>query len=226
MSRILVVRHHVEDDAGLVGEAFGARGFELTTEMLDASHPTPTLDGYDALIILGSNSSAYDADVLTGWFQRELTLMGEAVMRGVPIFGICFGAQALCVLNGGEVVPASEGELGWMHVNVVDGCPLPAGPWFQYHGDKCVVSDDTTVLATSPRAVQAFTFGKNLGVQFHPEIDDTQLARWFDSPSASDRPSPEQVRDLLDETRANTPTVRVHVAQLVEYFMDLSGLAP
>ena len=176
-------------------------------------------------MILGSNSAAYDEHVQRQWFNRELTLMGEAVMNGVPIFGICFGAQALCIVNGGEVVKAAESEIGWYDIDVVEGCAIPTGPWFEYHSDQCIVSDDTTVLASSPRAVQAFSFGRNLGVQFHPEIDDEQLARWFASTSSEPRAHTEHETELLERTRMETPAARGRVLELIDYFIALSAIA-
>ena len=63
MARARVLRHHLEDRPGLVGEAFEARGFELDVVMMDATTPTPSLDGYDALVILGSKCAVYDHEV-------------------------------------------------------------------------------------------------------------------------------------------------------------------
>jgi len=95
MSSALFVRHHLEDTPGLIGEAFGARGFSCDLVMMDESTPTPSLEGYDVLVILGSKESVYDHEVEAAWFGRELELIDDASRQGVPILGICFGAQAL-----------------------------------------------------------------------------------------------------------------------------------
>ncbi len=95
MPRALILRHHDEDRPGLVGDALESRGFEITVALLDAQSPTPTLENVDLLVILGSKHAVYDADVEAAWFGRELALIADADQRGVAIFGICFGAQAI-----------------------------------------------------------------------------------------------------------------------------------
>ena len=88
MSNVLFIRHHLEDNPGLIGGAFRTRGFSCDLVMMDESTPTPSLDGYDVLVILGSKESVYDHEVEAAWFGRELALMGDAARRNVPIVGI------------------------------------------------------------------------------------------------------------------------------------------
>ncbi len=103
MKRALAVRHHLEDSPGLVGEAFARRGYDVEVVLLDDESAVPSLDGYDALIILGSKWAVYDLEHESAWFATELALIAGADERGVPILGICFGAQALCHHFGGAV---------------------------------------------------------------------------------------------------------------------------
>ena len=41
--RVVVIRHHEEDLAGLIGAAFEARGAELSMHMFPADGPLPAL---------------------------------------------------------------------------------------------------------------------------------------------------------------------------------------
>ncbi len=222
MPRALILRHHDEDRPGLVGDALESRGFEITVALLDAQSPTPTLENVDLLVILGSKHAVYDADVEAAWFGRELALIADADQRGVAIFGICFGAQALCRYFGGEVRRAKDAEIGWFTIDAESGSPISSGPWFEYHFDECVLPDAATIWATSPRAVQAFAIGRHVGVQFHPELDAAQLAEWFDAG--------DDVRDLglnpealLEETRRETPAARLRSAALVDVVLTHTG---
>ena len=76
--RVLVLRHHEEDHPGLIGEALVARGFALDVVMMNETTPTPSLEGVDVLLILGSSSAVYDHEVEKAWFGRELGLIAEA----------------------------------------------------------------------------------------------------------------------------------------------------
>jgi GMP synthase-like glutamine amidotransferase len=223
MARLLVLRHHDEDHPGLIGEAFVARGFELDVVMMNDNTPTPSAAGYDALLILGSSSAVYDHDVETSWFGRELGVIAEAGEFDVPVLGICFGAQALCLFHGGEVTRAPEPEIGWYVVDVEPESDIEPGPWFEFHFDHCTLPSDAQLWASTPRAVQAFAVGANVGVQFHPEIDDGQLRDWLDSAAESAREFGHDIEELLEETRREVPAARERAHRLVERFLRHSG---
>ena len=225
MGRVLVLRHHEEDHAGLIGEAFVARGYELDVVMMNEATPTPSVEGYDALLILGSSNAVYDHEVERAWFGRELDVIAESGQRGVPVLGICFGAQALCLFHGGRVTPSNEPEIGWYRIEVVPGVELDAGPWFEFHFDRMELPAGAQLWARSPRAVQAFVVGRNVGVQFHPEIDDAQLRDWLDSAAESAREFGHDIEELLAQTAREVPAARLRADRLVALFLRHAGLA-
>ena len=219
-SRVLFLRHHQEDRPGLVGEAFEARGYEVSVVMMDEESPTPSVEGYDVLVILGSKHAVYDEQVEAAWFGRELDVIAQADQLDVPILGICFGAQALCLHHGGVVERSSDPEVGWFDVEAHNDSGVSSGPWFEFHFDKCTLPAAAELWASSPRAVQAFAVGKNVGVQFHPEIDDAQLADWFASGDDNGaRSLGVDPTELLVETARETPAARVRTAALVDLFL-------
>jgi GMP synthase-like glutamine amidotransferase len=223
MARALALRHHYEDRPGLVGEAFEARGYEVDLVMMDENSTTPSLDGYDVMFILGSKCAVYDQEVEAAWFHRELALIGDAEKRSLPILGICFGAQALCRYYGGDVRRAPDGEIGWFEIDVVADVELPRGPWFEFHFDHCTLPASAELWATSPRAVQAFAIGQNVGVQFHPEIDEEQLKEWLASDEEDTRNLGLDLEALLSETARETPAARARAQELVDLFLRRVG---
>ena len=222
--RVLVLRHHEEDHPGLIGEALVARGFALDVVMMNETTPTPSLEGVDVLLILGSSSAVYDHEVEKAWFGRELGLIAEAGEREVPVFGICFGAQALCLFHGGSVSRSPEPEIGWYHVREEGGHVMDPGPWFEFHFDRCTLPAEAQLWATSPRAVQAFSVGRNFGVQFHPEIDDQQLRDWLESAADSARDFGHDIDELVAEPAREVPAARRRAAVLVDQFLRHCGL--
>ena len=223
MTRALVLRHHLEDSPGLVGEAFEARGYELDLVMMDETSATPLLDGYDVMVILGSKCAVYDLEVEAKWFKEVLALIGEADQKALPILGICFGAQALCRFYGGEVSRAPDGEIGWFEIDVVADVELPRGPWFEFHFDHCTLPESAELWATSPRAVQAFSIGQNVGVQFHPEIDEAQLKEWLAADEEETRELGLDLEALLSETARETSAARGRAQELVDLFLRRVG---
>ena len=99
----------------------------------------------------------------------------------MPVFGICFGAQSLCAALGGRVTAAARKEVGWTVIDSYDPDLIPVGPWLEFHGDTCLPPPRAKILARNEVGVQAFTIGRHLAVQFHPEVDGPQLRKWLDA---------------------------------------------
>lgn len=214
--RVLVLSHHEEDAPGLIGEAFAARGADVDTYLYRDGGALPDMARYDHVVVLGSTSAVYDPDE---WIAREVEWVRAAP---VPVLGICFGAQLLSVASGGSVEKAPAFEIGWVRVEPVpraQGAP-PEGPWFEWHGDRCVLPSHATVLASTDVCAQAFTVGPHLGVQFHPEVDTGQVERWLAHGGAAQARSLGADPDaLLTETAAREPDARRRAAWLVERFV-------
>ena len=177
--RVIVVRHHAIDDAGFIADAFAARGAELTVHLFPQGGGLPPLDGVDHVVILGAVWSVYE-DNISSWIGAELDWIRAADAAGIPILGICFGAQALTAALGGKVERAPQMEIGWTTVDTLDPDLIEAGPWLEFHGDVCLPPPGARVLARNEVCVQAFSTGPHLAVQFHPEVDAAQLGRWLD----------------------------------------------
>ena len=176
--RVVVIRHHDVDSAGFIAAAFEARGAALAVHLFPDDGPLPAPDGVDHVVVLGAISSVNDPDP---WIAAELDWLRGADRACVPVLGICFGAQALCAALGGRVEAMDRKEIGWALVESLDHGLVPAGPWLEFHGDRCLPPAAATALASNEMAVQAFRVGRHLAVQFHPEVDGPQLKRWLDA---------------------------------------------
>ena len=107
-------------------------------------------------------------------------------------------------------------EIGWTLVESADHELIPAGPWLEFHGDRCLPPAAAAVLARNDAGVQAFRLGRHLAFQFHPEVDGPQLKRWLD---AGGDASAEQLGLDLDQFLAETireePAARERADRLV-----------
>lgn len=176
-ARPALVRQHLErTHAGLLGRWAAQRGLPLEIHRTDLGLPEPDLDGRPFVVSLGSPHSPLDAGVPA--VRAELDGLARAVAAGVPVLGLCYGAQALAVVLGGSVEPAPEAELGWHEVETDDPGLVPAGPWIQWHRIRFRVPPGATELARSPVGPQAYTQGPHLGVQFHPETTIEIASAW------------------------------------------------
>ena len=214
--RVLVIRHHEEDSAGLVAAAFEAHGAEFSVHMFPQDGPLPAVDGTDHVIVLGAISSVYDDGPARDWIAAELAWLRRVDEAGVPVLGICFGAQALAAALGGGVEAAARKEVGWTVIDSVDPGLIPPGPWLEFHGDRCVLPPQARLLASNDVGPQAFRLGQHLAVQFHPEVDGPQLKLWLDAGGREEAVraghDPDQ---LLAETIAQEPASRDRADRLV-----------
>ena len=105
-------------------------------------------EGYDLAVILGSDDSAYDDSV--PWVAEEFAYTRQAVESGVPVLGICFGAQMLARALGSEVRRAPAPEVGWKSMARSEAATwLPPGPWLTWHMDTFDWPPEATRLAWS-----------------------------------------------------------------------------
>ena len=214
--RVVVIGHHDEDSAGFIGEAFRARGAELSRHLFPKDGPLPDLDGVDHVIVLGAIWSVYDESPDRAWIADELAWLRRADEAGVPVLGICFGAQALAAAFGGRVEAAPHKEVGWRLVDSYDPGLIPPGPWLEFHGDRCLPPREARVLARNDTGVQAFVVGRHLAVQFHPEPDGELLRLWLE---VGGREEAEQAGtdpdSFLADTYAEEPAARERADTLV-----------
>ena len=99
---------------------------------------------------------------------------------GIPTLGICLGAQMAAKHIGARVVPGEKREFGVHRLRIMKDDALFANVpresfVLQSHGDIIEPSGGITVLASTDNApVAAFSYKHIRGVQFHPEVTDTE----------------------------------------------------
>lgn len=131
-----------------------------------------------AIILSGGPQSVY----ASGAPQVDPALFSA----GVPVFGICYGFQAMAQALGGVVRRTDTSEFGRTHLEVDEPSPLLAGipqtlnVWMS-HGDS-VTQEPAGFgrLAHSlgtPVAAFADTDRGFAGVQWHPEVAHTELGQ-------------------------------------------------
>lgn len=226
----LVIQPEAGNGSALVGDRLRTHGYELVdVVMSDAAGKALGVDlgdpaEYELVVAMGSVRSVYEAD-RRSWIADELDFIQRATAAGVPVIGICFGAQALATAHGGRVAPAERAQIGW-HALDSQTSGLPGGPWMQWHYDRIEPPDHASVLAADELCVQVFAIGRSLGVQFHPEVTRDHVAGWIDGGGAAEleRLGIEPDR-LLATTAAIQPDVTARTNQLVDWFLtEIAGV--
>jgi GMP synthase (glutamine-hydrolysing) len=103
---------------------------------------------------------------------------------GVPVLGICYGAQLVASQLGGEVSRTGRGEYGRTELRTIgsggvllgDGLPEVRPVWMSHFDSIVTPPDGFAVTATTddaPVAALEDTERGIMGVQFHPEVVHT-----------------------------------------------------
>ncbi|HEY1332376.1 MAG TPA: gamma-glutamyl-gamma-aminobutyrate hydrolase family protein [Actinomycetota bacterium] len=217
--RALVVMHDRLSLPGLIGERAEERGFELVGHVPAEDGPLPAPEAFDAVIPMGSPWSVYGPEV-AGWIEDELGLLRLAVERDVPVFGVCFGAQAFAKAMGGEVRKGDVAEVGFHEVRTDAPDVVPPGPWFMWHGDTFTPPPGARVLATTDAGPQAYAFGRHLLVHFHPEVREDIVRMWLGKDVEAPQRYGFDADELLADIRARSDGSRARAAALFDRFLD------
>ena len=231
----MVIEHDHVSPPGAIGERFIQRGYAVVEHVVvgkeyfhipavTAAFPSPT--DFDAIVAMGAPWSVYADEAVGSWVRPELDLLRTAHAEGVPVLGICFGGQLLASAHGGTVEASDHPELGWTEVSTDDPELVPAGPWFQWHSDRWTVPPSAVEVARNPAASQAFVLGRNLAVQFHPELDAHMLRLWLGNggaPILAERGV--DLEHLISATEALEAHSRARARRLVDAFLDRVALA-
>ncbi len=160
------------------------------------------LAGFDGVMISGSPASVNDPDP---WIARLKALIRQAVGDGVPVFGACFGHQAVASALGGSVGPNPQ---GWVLGRMVSENHAPA-PWMTGGaGPMALHAAHSEQVLALPKGAQVLGGGVGCTVgqialgdrvfstQYHPEITRDFMAELLDELSGK------VAQPVLDAARA------------------------
>ena len=131
------------------------------------------------IVLSGGPASVYDIDA---------PLSDPALFElGLPILGICYGAQLMIQQLGGKVEKAEKREFGKAELSVqipsglfagLETSPVHHQVWMS-HGDRVEVSPEgfeaTAISSHSPFAALRHKDRPFVAVQFHPEVAHTLI---------------------------------------------------
>ncbi len=101
---------------GLLGQVVRARGLPIVSaHAWEGDLDNLRASDFAGIVPLGGSMQSWDEQRLP-YLRDERELLREAVDEGVPVLGICLGAQVLARALGAEVRPAEQPEVGWQLV--------------------------------------------------------------------------------------------------------------
>lgn len=151
--------------------------FEYTRIYEDPS--LPEISKVDMAVVMGGPMNVFDFHIHP-WMEEEIEWVGSCIRSGIPVLGICLGAQIIASSLGSEVRPGPYREIGWFNLNflpcmgdykICTELP-PARKVFHWHGDTFDIPEEAVRIASSKAFPnQGFIYkGHVVALQFHLEV--------------------------------------------------------
>ncbi|MBH0010021.1 type 1 glutamine amidotransferase [Salinibacterium sp. SWN1162] len=227
--RALLVQHDHVTASGPVGDRLRERGFEIDEIMVvteenfenpNVNFEFPDVSGYDLVVPMGAPWGAWDDGCIGKWLTPELEWVRSTIEADIPVLGICFGGQLIARALGGTVARGAQSEIGWKTIYSDDTSLVSNGPWFQFHYDQWTMPEGAVEIARNPIAPQAFTYGRSLAVQFHPELNSAILEGWLDQGGINEViASGQNPEIMIAQTRDEEGRAAERTAALVDAFL-------
>lgn len=179
-----------------------APGWVLTDFQLPDGEFPQKVEDFDGVMISGSIASVNSTDE---WVVGLMDLIREAVGKNIPVFGACFGHQAIAKALGGTVGYNPE---GWVLGRYETHNHSPA-PWMDHCGPMALHAAHKEQVLTPPSGA-AIHAGTDLvpnghmsvgprvfSTQYHPELDHEFMQGLFDEMDGDLDP------ESLDHARAS-----------------------
>jgi GMP synthase (glutamine-hydrolysing) len=186
MRPVLLIGHDRDERFGLAPSSLADAGLE--TIPMRQPGDLPPLDDVSGIVVFGGEMNVDMIDRYP-FLAEERAYVRKAVDGGVPLLGICLGAQMLARAMDRKVYPADVRELGFHVLHVTrEAEPDPlfsvfreGDRVFHWHEDTFELPEGATVLATGEEVhLQAFRIGELAwGAQFHFEVDRGELEFWL-----------------------------------------------
>ena len=150
--------------------------------------PLPAAETLAAIVITGSASMVSARE---DWSERTAEWLGQAVQKGIPVLGVCYGHQLLAQAMGGRVGLNPGGrQIGTVTAQRIDsaindpligGLPQTFAAQTSHSEVVLKLPPGAERLATSPLDDNfAIRFAENVwGVQFHPEFSVPVMSEYI-----------------------------------------------
>jgi GMP synthase (glutamine-hydrolysing) len=177
---ISILQHGREETMGIIRDVIDNAGAGYTRYQLWETNEVPA-ELPSHLVILGGVMSVNDEEEYP-FLRDEKALIRTCIKSGVPVLGICLGAQMIASALGMRVYRGTM-EKGWSvvsRVGALKNTVLPDNPVvFQWHGDTFDLPQGATLLYAGEQVRnQMFLYRSTLGVQFHMEVTGEIITRW------------------------------------------------
>ena len=189
--RVVLIRHNDNPADDRVVSYFRGRGIEPELRHPFKGDALGDIDGSVAAgVVYGGPFDVFETE-RHGFLNDEHRWIEQCIALGVPLLGICQGAQSIAHVLGADVgpKPGEPHEFGYYPIRPTEaGKALFPGELHvcQSHFHEFAIPGGAELLASSDAfANQAMRYGeRTYALQFHAEVTRAGFRRWQDRPWA------------------------------------------
>lgn len=228
MAKILVFQHVPYEPLGLLDPML--REHKHRVRYVNFGRPDttdPDLNNYAALVVLGGPMNIGQEDEYPH-LDKEKAYIRQAVEQGMPVLGICLGAQLMASALGAAVYPAKATEIGWrpLHQTPEGKADIVTRHFddteqiFQWHSYTFDIPEGgVRLLQNDCCPNQAFRYGDNAyGFQFHLEVCSGVIERWL---TVNHGELADVADDIRRDNASNLPVSEKLADRVFGEFIDL-----
>lgn len=186
--KVLILLHAESEGPGTLGTFLEARAAEVEIVRFFAGDRI-RLEPQElvAAVSMGGPMNVYEEDRYP-FLREETDFLKRVVHAGLPVLGVCLGAQMIAKACGARVRKSPQKEIGWFDVFLTsDGrrdalfSGLPETfRVLQWHEDMFDVPRGGKLLASAAGCPhQSFRYRNAYGLQFHVEATREMASEWF-----------------------------------------------
>jgi GMP synthase (glutamine-hydrolysing) len=230
MKPLACLRHQANVSLGILEGVFHEQGVEWYYVDCWTRPELPNLSQTSGLVVLGGtmnvdDTATYPHLVGVKWLMRAAT------DSGLPVLGICLGAQLLARSLGAKVHRAPTREIGFVEVEATGNDPSILEPFalsmhlFQWHEDTFTLPRDAALVFAGHRGgLQAFRAGdRAFGVQFHFEVTASVITEWCDATPDLETSWGVTKKELLTQAEQHLETQQTAGREVARRFAKLLG---
>jgi len=189
----LIIQHVESENPGMFSESLERLEVKTHLVRLDASEPLPEQAAQVSGVLIMGGPMNVGESFRYPFLEDEMRFIRNCREAGVPVLGICLGAQLIAASFGARVYEGEIKEIGWydvwltregLHDRLLGGCPQ-SFKVFQSHGQTFDLPPGAVRLAGSTNYEnQAFRLAHSLwGLQFHLEATADHIRCWLEENS-------------------------------------------
>jgi GMP synthase-like glutamine amidotransferase len=184
---LLLIRNDPVDTLGVARDLLATDVPVRAVDAWETRLPAP--EDISGVVAFGGSMNVDETDRYP-YLADERSFLRTCVDGGMPVLGVCLGAQLLARALDAPVTKAPVKEIGFTSIHPTQagtrdallGCFEDGDFVFHWHEDTFELPANGELLATGDEIpMQAFRAGERAwGIQFHLEIDRPEIELWFD----------------------------------------------